>query len=220
LPKHFEEPDMTRVKICGLSTPETMRAALDAGADFVGLVFFAKSPRNVSIETAIALADIARGHAEVVTLTVDADDDLLRTIASEVRPDFIQAHGHESPERVRAIKDLTDIQVIKAAAVATQADVAATSVYDGVVDLMLYDAKPPPGAALPGGNGVAFDWTILKDAPTPYMLAGGLTPDNVAQAIAVTKAQIVDVSSGVESAPGVKDVTLIRKFIEAAKANG
>jgi phosphoribosylanthranilate isomerase len=211
---------MTRVKICGLSTPDTMQAALDAGADFVGLVFFAKSPRNVSMAKAAALADLARGHAEVVTLTVDADDELLRTIASEVRPDFIQAHGHETPERVRELKDLTDIQVIKAAAVATRADVAATSVYDGVVDLMLYDAKPPPGATLPGGNGVAFDWTILKDAPTPYMLAGGLTPDNVAQAIAVTKAQIVDVSSGVESAPGVKDVTLIRKFIEAAKANG
>jgi phosphoribosylanthranilate isomerase len=209
---------MTRVKICGLSTPETMDAALEAGADFVGLVFFAKSPRNVSLEHAAGLADRARGRADIVTLVVDAEDQLLRRIMDEVRPDFIQAHGHETPERVRAIKDLTDAQVIKAAAVATAEDVARATAYDGVVDLMLYDAKPPRGAALPGGNGVPFDWTILKDAPTPYMLAGGLTPGNVAEAIRVTGAQIVDVSSGVESALGVKDVALIRKFIEAAKS--
>lgn len=210
---------MTRVKICGLSTPETMDAALEAGADFVGLVFFAKSPRNVSLDLAARLADRARGRADVVTLVVDADDALLRAIMDHVRPDFIQAHGHETPERIRAIKDLTDTQVIKAKAVATPEDVKRAGDYDGVVDLMLYDAKPAPGA-LPGGNGLAFDWTILEKAPRPFMLAGGLTPENVADAIRVTGADMVDVSSGVESAPGIKDAALIRKFIERAKAKG
>jgi phosphoribosylanthranilate isomerase len=209
---------MTRVKICGLSTIESLDAALAAEADFIGFNFFAKSPRHVTLEQAVRLADLARGHSEIVALVVDADDAFLRQIASALRPDFIQAHGRETPERIRAIKDLTDIQVIKAAAVATPDDVAATTAFDGVVDLMLYDAKPAPGAMLPGGNGVAFDWTILKAVPHPYMLAGGLKPENVAQAIRETGAAIVDVSSGVESAPGIKDAVLIRKFIEAAKA--
>jgi phosphoribosylanthranilate isomerase len=209
---------MPRVKICGLSTPDTMAAALDAGADFVGLVFFAKSPRNVSLETAAALADLARGRAEIVTLVVDADDALLRAIAERLRPDFIQAHGRETHERIRFIKDLTDVAVIKACSVATAEDVAnAVTAYDGVVDLLLFDAKAPAGG-LPGGNGLAFDWTILQQAPHPFMLAGGLTPDNVAEAIRATRADMVDVSSGVESAPGVKDPQRIVKFIEAAKA--
>jgi phosphoribosylanthranilate isomerase len=205
-----------RVKICGLSTPETMQAALDVGADFVGLVFFAKSPRNVSLAQAVKLADMARGQADIVTLVVDADDALLHDIARELRPDFIQAHGKESVERIIEIKEITDISVIKACSVATPADVKASLVYDGVVDLMLYDAKAPADG-LPGGNGLAFDWRILKGVPQPYMLAGGLTPENVGEAIQVTGAQIVDVSSGVESAPGVKDAKLIAKFIEAAK---
>jgi phosphoribosylanthranilate isomerase len=208
---------MTRVKICGLSTADTMQAALDAGADFVGLVFFAKSPRNVSLKQAVALANLARGRAEVVTLVVDADDALLRDIAGEVRPDFIQAHGKETVSRVTEIKELTDIAVIKACSVATVDDVEATKAYDGVVDLMLYDAKAPKDG-LPGGNGLSFDWRILKGAPHPFMLAGGLTPENVAEAIRVTSAEMVDVSSGVETAPGVKDAARIAKFIEAAKA--
>jgi phosphoribosylanthranilate isomerase len=207
---------MTRVKICGISTPETMQAALDARSDMVGLVFFAKSPRNVSLQQAVMLADLARGRAEVVTLVVNADDALLQTIASEVRPDFIQAHGTETPERIREIKELTDISLIKAVHVRTPEDVKAALAFDGVVDLMLYEPKPADGA-LPGGNGLTFDWTILQDAPRPYMLAGGLTPDNVGEAIQRTGVQIVDVSSGVESAPGIKDPALIRKFIEAAK---
>jgi phosphoribosylanthranilate isomerase len=208
---------MTRVKICGLSTPDTMKAALDAGVDFVGLVFFAKSPRNVSLAQAVMLADLARGQADIVTLVVDADDELVGEIAREVRPDFIQAHGHETVERIIAIKEMTDVSVIKACSVATTNDVKATLAYDGVVDLMLYDAKAPAGG-LPGGNGLSFDWRILKGVPHPFMLAGGLTPDNVAEAVRVTSAEIVDVSSGVESAPGVKDAKAIAKFIEAAKA--
>jgi phosphoribosylanthranilate isomerase len=209
----------TRVKICGLSTPETMRAALDAGADFVGLVFFARSPRNLTLEKAASLADLARGRAEIVTLVVDGDDRLLNDIAQTLRPDFIQAHGEETPQRIAAIKEMTGISVIKAAKVASRADVAASLAFDGVVDLMLYDAKPAPGA-LPGGNGLSFDWRILAKAPRPFMLAGGLTPGNIAEAVRVTRAEMVDVSSGVESAPGVKDEGLIRKFIEAARAAG
>jgi phosphoribosylanthranilate isomerase len=208
---------MTRVKICGLSTAETMQAALEHGADFVGLMFFARSPRNVSLQQASALADLARGRAEIVTVVVDADDELLRAIAGEVRPDFIQAHGKETPARITGIKELTDVAVIKVCSVATAQDVAAASAYDGVVDLLMYEGKPPPGG-LPGGNGITFDWTILKDAERPFMLAGGLTPENVGEAIRLTAAEIVDVSSGVESAPGVKDAQRIAKFIEAAKA--
>jgi phosphoribosylanthranilate isomerase len=209
------------VKICGLSTPETMAAALDAGADFVGLVFFPKSPRNVSLAKAALLAEQARGRARIVALTVDADDALLTAIAETVRPDFIQAHGGETPERVAAIAHLTGKPVIKAIKVSRADDVAAASAYSDVAALILYDAKAPETltGSLPGGNGQAFDWGLLgEERPPAFMLAGGLTPDNVARAIAVTHAPMVDVSSGVERAPGVKDIGLIRKFIEAAKA--
>lgn len=209
------------VKICGLSTPETMDAALDAGADFVGLVFFAKSPRNVSLEQAAMLADRARGRAKIVTLVVDADDALLGAIAAQVRPDLIQAHGAETPERIAEITRLTGKPVIKAIRVKDDADIAAAAQFSTVASLILYDAKAPEtlGNALPGGNGHAFDWGLLEGGKRPaFMLAGGLTPENVAEAIRVTGAPVVDVSSGVESAPGVKDIGLIRKFIEAAKA--
>lgn len=207
----------TKVKICGLSTPETLEAAITHGADFVGLMFFAKSPRNVSLETAMRLAEIARGRARVVTVTVDADDTLLDAIASQVKPDLIQCHGKETPARMAAIKTLTGIQAYKVLRVATGEQVAMASHYDPHPFIM-YDAIPPKDSLLPGGNGLAFDWAILKDAGHPFMLAGGLTPSNVASAIAVTGADMVDVSSGVESSPGVKDVHLIAKFIEAAKA--
>jgi phosphoribosylanthranilate isomerase len=209
------------VKICGLSTPETLDAALDAGADFVGFVFFAKSPRNVSLEQAAKLAGRARGKAKIVTLVVDADDALLTSIAASVQPDFIQAHGSESPERIAEIARLTGRPVIKAIRVKDDADIAAARQYSTVASLILYDAKAPEtlGNALPGGNGHAFDWGLLEGEKRPaFMLAGGLTPQNVAEAIRVTGAPVVDVSSGVESAPGIKDIGLIRKFIEAAKS--
>lgn len=209
---------MVKVKICGLSTAETMQAALDAGADFVGLVFFARSPRNVSLSKAGELAALARGRAQIVTLIVDADDASISAIAREVAPDWLQLHGNEMPERISAIRTLATARIIKAVKVATSADVASAQNYAGAADLVLFDAKSPPGAVLPGGNGLAFDWTIMEHAPHPFMLAGGLTPANVAEAIRVTGADMVDVSSGVESAPGVKDMGLIRKFIEAAKA--
>ena len=207
------------VKICGLSTPETLEAAIAAGADFIGLMFFAKSPRNVSLDKAERLADVARGKARIVTVTVDADDALLEDIAGVVRPDLIQCHGMETPERLAAIKSRTGIKAYKVLRVAAVEHVARAKDFDASPFIM-FDAMPAQAAVLPGGNGLAFDWTILQDASHPFMLAGGLNPENVAKAIRVTSADIVDVSSGVESAPGVKDVGLIRNFIEAAKRGG
>jgi phosphoribosylanthranilate isomerase len=207
----------TLVKICGLSTPDTMEAALKAEADFVGLVFFAKSPRNVTLRQARMLAEQARNRAKIVTLVVDADDALLDAIAGDVQPDLFQAHGKETPERLAAMRALTGIPAYKALRVAT-AEHVAEGLNFKTSPFILYDALPPEGAALPGGNGLAFDWAILKAAARPFMLAGGLTPENVGDAIRVTQAAMVDVSSGVESSPGVKHPQLVAKFIEAAKA--
>jgi phosphoribosylanthranilate isomerase len=208
---------MTKVKICGLSTPETMRAAVEAGADFVGLMFFAKSPRYVSLERAAVLAELARGRAKIAVVTVDADDPLLTAIAAQVKPDYIQAHGAETPERLAQMTALTRLPVYRVVRVSDAAQVAEARRF-GQGPFVMFDAAPPAGAMLPGGNGHAFDWTILKDANHPFMLAGGLSPENVGEAIRVTGADMVDVSSGVESAPGVKDAVKIRNFIEAAKA--
>ena len=208
------------VKICGLSTIETMDAALAAGADLVGLVFYPKSPRHVSIEQAEMLADRARGRARIVALIVDADDATIAEINRRVRPDLFQAHGNESPERIAAIAALTAKPVIKAIKVNNAADIARGQAFSRAAALILYDAKAPEtlAGALPGGNGLAFDWTLLGHANnSAFMLSGGLTPDNVAEAIRITGVPIVDVSSGVESTPGIKDIGLIRKFIEAAK---
>ena len=210
----------TEVKICGLKTPAMMQAALDARADYVGLVFFEKSPRNVSIETAGDLADQARGNAKIVVLVVDADDVLVDRIMPWVAPDILQLHGSETPARVAEIKRRTGATIMKAIKVETAADAALALDYAGIADLILFDAKAPNGAVLPGGNGLAFDWRVLDDvkAKVPYMLSGGLTPGNVAEAIRLTGAARVDVSSGVESRPGEKDADLIRAFIANAKA--
>jgi phosphoribosylanthranilate isomerase len=207
----------TLVKICGLSAPDTLEAALAAGADFVGLVFFAKSPRNVTLKQAKSLGQQARGRAKIVTLVVDADNALLDAIAGDVQPDLFQAHGHETPERLIEIKKRTGIAAFKAVRVGQVSDVRAAEVFTSS-PFILYDALPHAGAVLPGGNGLAFDWTILKGVTQAFMLAGGLHPGNVAEAIGVTKAAMVDVSSGVESSPGIKDAVMIAKFIEAAKA--
>ena len=213
---------MAQVKICGLSEPITMKAALDAGADMVGLVFFAKSPRNVNVEQAAALANMAKGKAAVVALVVDADDKLLDLITKRVRPDYFQAHGNETPNRVLEIAKLTGVKVIKAIAVREASDVSKAASYQSKADLVLFDAKAPDSLkdALPGGNGISFDWALLSDIKGRFMLSGGLNPENVAEAVAVTDAPIVDVSSGVETAPGIKDAALIRKFIEQAKLGG
>lgn len=211
-----------RIKICGLSTAETLDAALDAGADYVGLVFFARSPRNVSIERASTLAARVRGRAGVVALVVDAEDATLAEIVGEVGPDVLQLHGNESPQRAAAIYRRFGCQVWKAVSVSTALDAEGALSYvaaDPAIAI-LFDAKPPTGAVLPGGNGLAFDWHALEtiQGRLPFMLSGGLTPANVAEAIRLTRPALVDVSSGVESAPGVKDPALIRAFIAAARS--
>ena len=207
-------------KICGLTTPETVDVALAAGADFVGAVSFPKSPRHLDLVAAAALFDRARGRAKVVAVTVDADDSLLTEIALILKPDLIQLHGSETPERAARARLLTGAQVVKALPVHAAADLAAASVYEPVVDWLMFDARPPEGSALPGGVGAAFDWTMLtgRTFTKPWFLAGGLSPDNLADAVRITGAPAVDVSSGVESAPGVKDPGRIAAFLEAAKS--
>lgn len=208
----------THVKICGITTAGIMRVALDAGADYVGLVFFQKSPRNIGLSEAAILGDMARRRALVVALVVDADDSLLADIVHKVRPDVLQFHGRETPDRCRAVKSLWPaVQIMKAIGVAAASDVLRAADYADAADLILFDAKPPEDAILPGGNGMTFDWSILDRAPQPFMVSGGLTPANVASAIRATGARAVDVSSGVESAPGVKDANLVRQFVAAAK---
>ncbi len=213
---------MVDVKICGLSTLDSIDAAIDAGADLIGLVFYSRSPRHVSVQQAKTLADHARGRAKIVALIVDADDAALQEIDNIVAPDLYQAHGAETPQRVQEMATLTGKPVIKAIKVGVIADIAQAAAYAGKASLILYDAKAPETLvnALPGGNGIVFDWDLLGSSQQSegFILSGGLTPDNVAKAIRVTGAPIVDVSSGVESAPGIKDLSLIRKFIEAVKA--
>ena len=207
-----------RVKICGLKTADAMQCALAARVDLVGLVLFPPSPRNVGFAEAVRLAGLARGRAEIVALTVDADDALLERIMTEVAPDMIQVHGNESPERVAAVRRRWGKPVMKAIKVATRDDAKLALAYKDIADLILFDAKPPKGADRPGGHGTAFDWRLLDDVRSlvPFMLSGGLTPGNVAEAIVATGATAVDVSSGVETAPGVKSPDLIRQFILAA----
>jgi phosphoribosylanthranilate isomerase len=210
---------MVKVKICGLSTLETVETSIDAGASFIGLNFYAKSPRYVSLEVAKELADKARGRVKTVALIVDADDATIQSINNTVGPDYFQAHGSETPQRVADIQRLTGKPVIKVIKVAEASDVLQAANYEGKAALILYEPKVPETLvnALPGGNGIAFDWRLLGNSKD-FMLAGGLNPENVAEAIKITGAPIVDVSSGVEQAPGKKDLTLIRKFIERARA--
>lgn len=207
-----------KVKICGLKTVEAVEAAVGGGADYVGFVFFPPSPRNLSVNEAIGLADVARGQSRIVALTVDADDALIEGVVGRLKPDALQLHGSEAPDRLRRLKGTFGLPIIKAIKVATAADVAEAQAYAGVADLMLFDAKPPPASAIPGGNGQTFDWSLLDRAARPFMLSGGLTPENVREAIRATGADAVDVSSGVESRPGVKDLGAIRRFLAAAKA--
>jgi phosphoribosylanthranilate isomerase len=208
------------IKICGLSTAPTVEAALEAGADVVGLVFFEKSPRHLSLGQASALAQQARGRAEIAVLTVDASNEALRAIVSAVAPDFLQLHGRETPTRVVELRRMFELPVIKAIGISNAGDLAAAHDYAEVADRLLFDAKAPKDARHPGGNGIAFDWGLLAGLalPKPWLLSGGLDPDNVAKAIAATNAPGVDVSSGVESAPGIKDVGKIRAFVAEARA--
>jgi phosphoribosylanthranilate isomerase len=207
-----------KVKICGVRTPAIIDIAAKEGADFIGLVLFPKSPRFVELEEARALIAIARGKIGSVAVVVDPDDKLVDGVAERVRPDLLQLHGEETPERVAAIKERTGLPLMKAIAVSEVGDVRAAADYAGIADYILFDAKAAPEAALPGGNGMQFNWYSLVGLKPPFALSGGLTPDNVGEAISVTNASLVDVSSGVERAPGEKDADLVRSFIRAAKA--
>jgi len=207
------------VKICGLTGPQDVVAAADAGARYVGFVFFPKSPRNVSVQQAKALAaEVPFGVAKVA-LTVNADDALLDEITQNVAIDILQLHGSESVERVAQIKARSGLPVMKAIGISDADDLQKIVDYGRVADMLLVDAKPPKNADLPGGNGLAFDWRLLagRKWAVPWMLAGGLTPDNVQQAIQLTGARQVDVSSGMESAPGVKDPAKVAAFVSAAQ---
>ncbi len=207
------------VKICGLSTPATLDAALEAGADMVGFVFFPKSPRHIDWATARALGTRARGRAKIVALSVDADDEALKRIGEALNPDLYQLHGRETPARVGRISELCDRPTMKAIGVAVREDFSAAGPYEDVADFLLIDAKPPKDATLPGGNGRPFDWSLARDfrPRSPWLLSGGLEPENVGAAIAESGARGVDVSSGVERAPGVKDEGKIRAFVAAAR---
>jgi phosphoribosylanthranilate isomerase len=208
------------VKICGLSTRETLDVALESGADMVGFVFFAPSPRHLGLETARDLGRQAKGRASKAALTVDADDATLANIVEALEPDILQLHGRETVARLRDIKQKFGLPVMKAIAVETPADLAPLPGYAAVADRILFDARAPREATRPGGLGAAFDWHLLEnlDLKLPFLVSGGLNAENVAQAIRVTRAGGVDVSSGVERAPGVKDPEMIRAFIRAARA--
>lgn len=209
-----------RVKICGLKDPAGLEAAARAGADYVGLVFFPPSPRAVTPAEAAALSAALPGGPQRVGLFVDADDALLEAVTGALALDVLQLHGAESPARCAAVRRRFGLPVMKALGIAAPADLDALATYAEAVDLFLLDAKAPPGAPLPGGNAAPFDWTLTagRRLPRPWLLAGGLTPGNVAQAIAASGAPGVDVSSGVERARGVKDPALIAAFISAARA--
>ncbi|BEV00680.1 phosphoribosylanthranilate isomerase [Novosphingobium olei] len=209
-----------RIKICGVNTPAALDAAVRHRADYLGFVFFAKSPRNLALRDAAALGARLSGRASAVGLFVDADDTTIAEAASAARLGAIQLHGKESPERVAALRGQLGLPVWKAVSVSSLADIDAAARYAGAADLVLFDAKAPKGADLPGGLGLLFDWTLLAGyrAPFAWGLAGGLSPDNVAEAIRVTGAPLVDVSSGVESAPGVKDEGRIAAFASAVRA--
>jgi phosphoribosylanthranilate isomerase len=208
------------VKICGLSTRETLDAAIDAGADMVGFVFFPPSPRHLGLEKARELGKQAKGRAVKVALSVDADDATLANIVDALQPDILQLHGKETVARVRDIKQKFALQVMKALAIETPADLAHLPGYAAVADQILFDARAPKHATRPGGLGATFDWHVLENVALkiPFMVSGGLNAANVAEAVRVTRAGGVDVSSSVESAPGIKDPAMIRAFIRAARA--
>ncbi|MEO3997112.1 phosphoribosylanthranilate isomerase [Mesorhizobium sp. CAU 1732] len=208
------------IKICGLKTPEALDAALDGGASHVGFIFFPKSPRNIAPAEAGVLRARARGRAQSVAVTVDADDAFLDAIVEAMAPDMLQLHGRETPERTAAIKARYGLPVMKAFSISEADDLAAIEPFLGVADRFLFDAKPPKGSELPGGNGVTFDWTILAalDPGIDYMLSGGLTAANIRDALALANPPGIDVSSGVESAPGVKDAASIADFFKAVRA--
>jgi phosphoribosylanthranilate isomerase len=208
------------VKICGLSTPETLDAALDAGADMVGFVFFPPSPRHLQFDVARALGQRVRGRAQKVALTVDADDAYIVEVIAALRPDILQLHGVESTGHVEALRQAFGLPVMKALPIAVKGDLERIARYAAVADWLLFDACAPREATRPGGLGNTFDWSLLQDLRpgVPFMLSGGLDAANIAEALRITRASGIDVSSGVERAPGVKDVDKIVAFVRAARS--
>jgi phosphoribosylanthranilate isomerase len=208
------------IKICGLRTPETLDVALESGADMVGFVFFGPSPRNLAISASRAVGVRAQGRAAKVALTVNANDETLHAIVAALKPDMLQLHGNEPPERVAVVRSRFRLPVMKALPIAIRADLSPIREYANVADCLLFDARPSPDDTRPGGLGKVFDWTLLAglNATVPFMLSGGLDAGNVAEAIRITRAPGVDVSSGVERTPGEKDPDKIRAFIRAARA--
>lgn len=210
---------MTKAKICGLSTPEAVEAALAGGASYLGFVFYEASPRYVTPELAARLAAPARGRAKIVALMVDPPWPLIEAVATALDPDLVQLHGDEKPYRISQVSRQSGRPIVKALPVSTAADIRDAQAYDGLVEHLMFDARPPKGADLPGGNGVAFDWTLLSGVKfqRPYFLAGGLDPWNVGEAVRLSGAPLVDVSSGVERGPGLKDPALITEFLDAVR---
>ena len=210
---------MAKAKICGLSTPEAVAAALEGGAAYLGFVFFAASPRNIDPEAAARLAGPVRGRALTVAVTVDPDDALLDRLSATLRPDLIQLHGREAPARAAAVAARTGADVIKVLHVSEAGDLEAAGAFEGAVAHLMFETKPPKGAAMPGGLGAAFDWSIMSGRryARPWFLAGGLDPWNAAEAVRLSGAPLLDVSSGVERGPGVKDPALISAFLEAVR---
>ena len=208
------------LKICGLSTPETLDAALDAGADMVGFVFFPPSPRHLQFDVARALGQRVRGRAQKVALTVDADDAYIVEVIAALRPDILQLHGVESTGHVEALRQAFGLPVMKALPIAVKGDLERIARYAAVADRLLFDARAPREATRPGGLGNTFDWSLLQDLRpgVPFMLSGGLDAANIAEALRITRASGIDVSSGVERAPGVKDVDKIVAFVRAARS--
>ena len=211
---------MVQAKICGLSTLDAVTAAVDGGAAFVGFVFFDKSPRNLEPEAAARLvASLRQSPVKTVAVTVDPDDALIDRLMATLKPDLIQVHGKETPSRVRQIAQRSGAGVIKAFSVSSASDVDQANAFDSVVEHLMFDARPMEGSALPGGTGARFDWSLLEGRrfSRPHFLAGGLDPWNVAEAIKASGAPLVDVSSGVERGPGLKDPALITAFLDAVK---
>jgi phosphoribosylanthranilate isomerase len=207
------------VKICGLKTPDALDAALEAGADMVGFVFFPPSPRNLGIEAARTLGERVKGRAKKVALSVDAPDAELDRVVEALKPDMLQLHGGETPERVAAVRSRFRLPVMKALPIEQKSDLAPIRIYEKVADWLVFDGRAPREATRPGGLGKTFDWTVLENLSleVPFMLSGGLDASNVAEALRITRAPAVDVSSGVERAPGEKDPDKIRAFIRAAR---
>lgn len=205
------------IKICGLKTEEAVDRAVALGATHVGFIFFQKSPRHIEPADAGRLADRIRGRARIVSVSVDAGNDDLDEIIDLIRPDMLQLHGKETPERVLTVKALTGLPVIKAFSIQTADDLKTIDAYDGIADRFLFDARPPKNSELPGGNGVSFDWRLLKvlDPSVDYFLSGGLNRDNIGEALRVAHPRGIDASSGLESSPGVKDLKMIDEFFAA-----